>query len=193
MRRKLVSHVRCNAWGGLLLLVCLGAAPSARAEDPVFVIRLAGGGMSLYFVSDVKEIYFEGDMLVVAKAAGSDRYTVQSITKIDFRFDPAGIRDPRNAAAVLKAVHLFQNQPNPFSPETRIAFELPEAGKAKLEIFSPDGRLVRTLVSGERPAGRQEVLWDGLNDAGRKVSSGVYFYNLSLPGVDESRRMILLP
>ena len=67
------------------------------------------------------------------------------------------------------------------------------AGKAKLEIFSPGGRLVRTLVSGERPAGRQEVLWDGLNGAGRKVSSGVYFYNLSLPGVDESRRMILLP
>ena len=103
------------------------------------------------------------------------------------------MEDPEKAAALLKTVHLFQNQPNPFSPETRIAFELPQAGKVELGIYSPDGRLVRTLVTGEHAAGRHSIRWDGLNDAGRKVSGGVYFYSLHAPGVEQSRRMILLP
>lgn len=88
---------------------------------------------------------------------------------------------------------LQKNQPNPFSPETRIVFELPQAGKVELGIYSPDGRLVRALVTGERQAGVQEVRWDGQDDAGRKLPGGVYFYGLRAPGVTESRRMILLP
>ena len=95
--------------------------------------------------------------------------------------------------ALIDAIHLLQNQPNPFSPETRIRFELPQGGEVELGIYSPDGRLVRTLVTGQRAAGRHTVRWDGLDDAQRKVSGGVYFYNLAAPGIEESRRMILLP
>jgi hypothetical protein len=101
--------------------------------------------------------------------------------------------DPRDAAALVKAVHLFQNQPNPFSPETRIAFDLPKSGPVELVIYSVNGRLIRRLVKDTREAGRHTASWDGRDDAGEKVGSGIYFYQLIATGVDESRRMILLP
>ncbi len=93
---------------------------------------------------------------------------------------------------MIKAVHLFQNQPNPFSPKTQIRFELPQAGRVELEIYGVNGRLIRTLVNQEHDDGSHLVNWDGLNESGRKVPGGVYFYNLTAPGIKESRRMILL-
>jgi hypothetical protein len=193
MRGEQLSGAWRLAWVGLGLLACLGAAQAAQAVVPMLAIRFAGGGSAFYPVSDLQRIVFEGDTLVVVKAGGSDRYGAQVISRIDFLMDPAGIRDPRDAAAILKAVHLFQNQPNPFSPETRINFDLPQAGPAKLMIYSVNGRLIRRLVNDTRKAGRHTASWDGRDDAGEKVGSGIYFYQLVAPGVEESRRMILLP
>jgi hypothetical protein len=193
MMRTPRSQVLCLAWIGLVLLACFGAAQPAQADGPMFIIRLAGGGSTFYTVSEVEQMHFEGDTLVVVKASGSDKYGVQSITKIDFRIDPAGVKDPKDAAALVKAVHLFQNQPNPFSPETRIAFDLPKAGPVELVIYSVNGRLIRGLVKDTRPAGRHTASWNGRDDAGVKVGSGIYFYQLTAAGVAESRRMILLP
>jgi flagellar hook assembly protein FlgD len=90
-------------------------------------------------------------------------------------------------------VHLFQNQPSPFSPETRISFDLPQAGPVELVIYGVNGRLIRRLVKDARPAGRHTASWNGRDDAGEKVGSGIYFYQLTALGVEESRRMILLP
>jgi flagellar hook assembly protein FlgD len=93
----------------------------------------------------------------------------------------------------VKAVHLFQNQPNPFSPETSIAFNLPMAGPVELVIYGVNGRRIRGLVKDTREVGRHTASWDGRDDAGEKVSSGIYFYQLTAAGAAESRRMILLP
>jgi flagellar hook assembly protein FlgD len=76
---------------------------------------------------------------------------------------------------------------------TRIAFDLPKAGPVELVIYSVNGRLIRRLVKESRVAGRHTASWDGRDDAGEKVGSGIYFYQLTAPGVEESRRMILLP
>jgi hypothetical protein len=193
MRRKQLSRVWCLAWIGLVLLACLGAAPAVRADGPMLVLRLAGGESAVYPVSEVQRIGFEGDTLVVVEAGGSQRYAAAAITKIEFLMEFSGVDDPRDAAALLKAVHLFQNQPNPFSPETRIAFDLPKAGPVELVVYGVDGRLIRRLVKDTRAAGRHTASWDGRDDAGVKVGSGVYFYQLTAQGVEESRRMILLP
>jgi hypothetical protein len=193
MRRMHPSEAWCRGWVGLALLACLGAADVVRADVPMLAIRLAGGGSAIYPVSAVQYIGFENDTLVVVKPGAEDRYQAATVTRIEFLMEFSGVTDPRNAAALVKAVHLFQNQPNPFSPETRIVFELSQGGKVELGIYRPDGRLVRTLVTGERPAGRQEVRWDGLDDAGRRAAGGVYFYSLRAPGIADSRRMILLP
>jgi hypothetical protein len=148
----------------------------------------------MYAVWQIQKIVTFGDTIEVVTAGRSDHYPAAEVAKIVFRWlDPAGIRDPKDAAALLKAVHLFQNQPNPFSPETRIAFDLPKAGPVELVIYSVNGRLVRRLVKGTRESGRHTANWDGRDDAGEKVGSGIYFYQLTAPGVEESRRMILLP
>ena len=193
MRRKRVSRFCTLAWAGLALLAGLGTASPARADGPMLLIRLAGGQQAIYAVSEVQRSEFEGDTLVVVTAGGSDRYAAAGITKIEFLMDFSGVNDPRDAAALLKAVHLFQNQPNPFSPETRIAFDLPKAGSVELMIYNVNGRLIRRLVKDTRQAGRHTASWDGRDDAGVKVGSGIYFYQLTAPGVEESRRMLLLP
>jgi hypothetical protein len=73
---------------------------------------------------------------------------------------------------------LDQNYPNPFNPHTTISYSLPENSHVSLKIFSVTGQLVRTLQEGNRSAGRHVASWDGLNDKGNSVGSGVYFYRL---------------
>ncbi len=201
MRRTSRSQVLCLVWMALVLLAFLGAAPPARAAVPWLSVRLVGGGMANYPVNDLSRIGFEGDTLVVVHAGGTERYGAATVVRIEFLWSPAnsGVVDPRDAAALVKAVHLFQNQPNPFSPavspwgETSIAFDLPTAGPAELVIYGVNGRQIRSLVKDTRAAGRHTASWDGRDDAGVKASSGIYFYQLTAAGVDESRRMILLP
>ncbi len=166
---------------------------SHAQSEPALIIRHVGGESSVYFLPGLEQLTFVGDTLIVMSDGGVDTYPAETIDRIEFNLEFSGIEDPEKAAALLKAVHLFQNQPNPFSPETQISFELPQAGEVELAIYSPDGRLVRALLAGERRAGRHTARWDGLDDAGRAAPGGVYFYRLRVPGIEESRRMILLP
>ncbi len=87
---------------------------------------------------------------------------------------------------------LGANYPNPFNPSTTIKFDLETEANVELRIFDVRGALVRTLVSGIRPAGGNEAVWDGIADTGARVSSGVYFYRLKTAGFSETRKMILL-
>lgn len=160
----------------------------------MLALRLTGAQSAIYEVSSITRIGFEGEeTLVVVTGGGSNAYATESIERIEFLFEFSSVEDPREAAGVIHAIHLFQNRPNPMSSGTQISFELPQAGTVELSIYSPDGRLVRTLLAEEREAGRHTVAWDGLNEVGRKASGGAYFYRLRAPGCEGSRRMILLP
>ena len=195
MQRKQVYYARLGAWIGPVLLVLFGATPAARADVPWLAVRLAGGESAVFPVSDVERISFAADTLVVVHSGGAETYGAAAITRIEFLWTPANSSagDPRDAAGLLRVVHLFQNQPNPFSPETRIAFDLSQAGSVQLMIYSANGRLIRRLAKDALEAGRHSMSWDGRDGAGKKVGGGVYFYQLTAPGVEESRRMILLP
>jgi hypothetical protein len=92
---------------------------------------------------------------------------------------------------------LGQNHPNPFNPVTTIEYWVPEAvrgGKAgvNLVVYDVRGAKVRTLVSGTQNAGKHVVQWDGRNDTGSPVGSGVYFYRMTTPGFADTRKMLLL-
>jgi hypothetical protein len=87
---------------------------------------------------------------------------------------------------------LEQNYPNPFNPETKIRYEVPEAGRVGLKILTLLGQEVRTLVDEEKPAGSAEAQWDGKDGLGRKVGSGVYLYRLEAQGLVQTKKMILL-
>ena len=87
---------------------------------------------------------------------------------------------------------LAQNSPNPFNPQTKIAFTIGLAGRASIEIYDLRGRLVRTLLRGEVVVGPQEVIWNGHDNQGRQVSSGIYFYRLVSMDAVETRKMVVL-
>jgi hypothetical protein len=179
----------------IVLLLFLSFCQAARAAGPMLIVRHTDGTGFAHSVGSVKRITFARDSLFLALADRTEAHGLAAIRKIEFLWDPqaAGVDDPNTAAGVIQIAHLFQNRPNPFVPETQIAFELPSVGQADLGIYRPDGRLVRRLVSEQRAAGRHIVTWDGRDDAGRKVVAGIYFYQLRAPGVQESRRMVVLP
>ena len=76
------------------------------------------------------------------------------------------------------AVHLAPGRPSPFVRATTIAYTLPKAGPVRLLVFAVNGKLVRTLRSGERPAGSHAEVWDGCDDQRRRLAAGVYFARL---------------
>lgn len=89
-------------------------------------------------------------------------------------------------------MQLEQNVPNPFNPVTEIKFSLAQAGEASLAIFDAQGRRVRTLLSGQQSAGAHTLQWNGRDDAGNGVASGVYFYRLHTDAGVQSKRMLLI-
>ena len=88
---------------------------------------------------------------------------------------------------------LLPNYPNPFNPKTTIAFELPRRMDVSLDIFDVSGRLTRSLIDGiSYGAGRHEVIWNGRDDSGQRVSSGTYFFRLKAGEYSETKRMVLI-
>jgi hypothetical protein len=102
-----------------------------------------------------------------------------------------GVGDPVvDAPPAVTALHA--NVPNPFNPVTEIRFDLAAAGAVALRIYDVGGCQVRALVDETRPAGRYRVTWNGLDTAGKRVASGIYFYRLDAPAFSTSRKMVLL-
>jgi len=97
--------------------------------------------------------------------------------------------DPINPAVSFS---LSQNYPNPFNPVTYITFSLPKEETAFLGIYNVKGQLVKTLINGIMNSGTHRVQWNGLDDAGKSVSSGIYFYTLQSGNKSITHKMLLL-
>ena len=97
--------------------------------------------------------------------------------------------DPGVAPLVTR---LEGNYPNPFNPETAIRFSLKDSGKVRLNIFNIKGQLVRTMLNSDLNAGYHNLVWNGKDDAGRSVSSGIYMYRLEAPGYTKTLKMMLM-
>ena len=86
----------------------------------------------------------------------------------------------------------LRNFPNPFNPSTTIAFESKAAGEASLAIYNMKGQLVRNLHNGEIKSGSNSFVWDGFDNNGKIVATGIYLYRLDLNGVSYSRKMMMM-
>jgi hypothetical protein len=87
---------------------------------------------------------------------------------------------------------LFQNYPNPFNPATTISFSIDRAELVRLTVYDVTGRRIRTLVDGNRNPGRYSETWDGRNDQGRQVATGIYFYRLRAGSFSDVKKMVLI-
>ncbi|MGH7494363.1 MAG: S8 family serine peptidase [bacterium] len=90
------------------------------------------------------------------------------------------------------AFALLDNYPNPFNPETRIAYEIPRAALVEIAVFDMLGRRVRTLIADHAAMGQYQMYWDGRNDQGQLLSSGVYMYKMRAGDFLASKKMVLL-
>jgi subtilisin family serine protease len=96
-----------------------------------------------------------------------------------------------NGAIAFTRPTLVPNRPNPFAGGTRVGFGLARSGHVSLQLYSLDGRLVRTLADGSFAAGYTEIGWDGRDAAGHVASSGIYFCRFEADGARETRRLVL--
>jgi len=87
---------------------------------------------------------------------------------------------------------LTQNYPNPFNPVTKIKYSIPENGNVSLVIYDLTGRKVVELVNDFQNAGNYEADWDGRNEFGQSVTSGMYFYSITMGNFTQTKKMLLL-
>ena len=101
-----------------------------------------------------------------------------------------GGQDPTQET-IPNELELLPNYPNPFNPSTHIMFSIPKDQHTQVIIFDILGKKVRELVNGTMPAGRHTITWNGRDDSGKQVASGIYFYILETPSQRLTKKMIL--
>jgi hypothetical protein len=186
-------------------LELVGVAPSygvaGLGSDAFFIWRREGAGAALI------DLALLGTDRVLGGSGPLARLTFR-VVRADaalVALDGAAVRDSDNAdvgaALVSLALNaageppawaLDQNTPNPFNPRTTIAFEIAEPCDVRLAVYSTSGRLVRELVNARVDAGRRAVVWDGVDERGGAVGSGVYLCVLEAGGRRIERKMVLM-
>ena len=119
------------------------------------------------------------------------QYAINDIKKIDFS-GITNIEDAKKIESVISSFKLLQNYPNPFNPSTTIEYEIPKSGKVEVSIYDLNGRLIKILVNANQNQGNHKVNWDGVNQSGKKVSSGFYVYSIKFENSVSSKKMILV-
>jgi hypothetical protein len=119
-------------------------------------------------------LYTDFELQVKVTSGGQSVYDTHYV---DYALGKQGVADTET---LLLPEHfaLHQNHPNPFNPTTEIKFDLPKPGDVTLSIFNIARRQVRSLIDGPKAAGYHSVLWDGKDDLGNEVASGVYLYRI---------------
>ena len=150
-----------------------GTAPYAAVEENTFTDESLTAGVDYHYA--VKAVDANGNE--------SDLSAEVSIATIDVA-DGLSIPDVYTLGA---------NYPNPFNPSTTITYQLPEAGYVNLQIYDLTGKVVNTLVGEFRPAGYHQVVWNGRDNKGTSLATGVYFYRIVAgKAYTETRKMVLI-
>jgi hypothetical protein len=97
-----------------------------------------------------------------------------------------------NSEVAPATFELTQNYPNPFNPSTMIGFALPKESNVIVKVYDLTGKLVRSLVNENMAAGKYNVTWDGHNQAGQQVTTGVYIYRIEAGSFSATKKMLML-
>ncbi|UCH10463.1 MAG: T9SS type A sorting domain-containing protein [Fidelibacterota bacterium] len=133
----------------------------------------------------------EGKMYVAARAdTGTSYHPCEHAWRV-FEFPPLAL-EQRITTALPDQAKLHQNYPNPFNAHTNIAYRLTTSGHVRVEVYSLSGDRVKLLHNSVQPNGDYSVVWDGTDEAGRAVASGLYYYRLEAGDVILTKRMTLV-
>ena len=109
-----------------------------------------------------------------------------------FKYDGTTGIGQDSPSGILQSFSLYSNYPNPFNPVTNIKYYLNISGDAELSIYNTQGQKIRTLIKNYQTPGNYNFKWDAKNDAGSRVSSGTYFYQLKIDNEIHAKRMLLI-
>ena len=135
-----------------------------------------------------ESVSISGNFILVGAPKDRNGFLIENGAVYVFAGAPVGIA----GSTLPQAFELEQNYPNPFNPSTTIGFTLPQSAAISLKIFDINGQLVKTLLNGTRAAGTHRVIWDGTDQFGAGVASGVYLYRLSAGSFTQIRKMMLI-
>ena len=150
----------------LILLALLGLATGVRGQDCDLTIHLS-----------------TGETVTIPHA---------EIRRMVFVLGPSSLTDDGDQGGVPGSFRLLPNYPNPFNPSTTIRYELPGATTVRVRVYDLHGALVRDLFDGKQEAGLQRVVWDGLDEQGVAVASGVYLCAVRGAETTLSRQLVLI-
>ncbi len=147
-----------------VLLTSLIISMCSLLMAEIMTISLSNGDTMEFDTSEILEITFGPDVSV--------EEMVEFISQIPIKF--------------------IKNYPNPFNPVTTISFEIGEAGKTQVEVFNAKGQKVKTLINENLAIGSHSVDWKGNNSSNKRVSSGIYFYKITVNGQQKIKKMLML-
>jgi hypothetical protein len=176
------GNTEVAGWSGIVTMVNPAAQPVSPHDLP------PSGSGSVLFTFDVDASAAAGDLgyidIWLTTVTGDSALVEVELV--------AGAVTGAETNATPRVAVLYQNYPNPFNPSTSIEFSLPARERVSLKVFDVSGRLVRTLVDGPLSDGIHRYTWDGHNERGASVASGVYFYVLRSESIRQSRKAVLL-
>jgi hypothetical protein len=151
----------------IMLVFSILAVHSILAAQPItLIIHLKDGSTSAISMKNISEIFFDD-------------------------IDAKVLKNPRKIQ-MLNNLVLFQNYPNPFNSETTIKYSLRKPGDVNIDIYNIMGKTVKSYSYDNQEPGEYAVNWDGKDQRGDEVASGVYFYQLHIDDEIKSRSMILV-
>jgi hypothetical protein len=185
-----------------------GSVPVSQGSEQILPTYPGFGGQVLRVGFDKREALLTLDLEALGSSSGSEEYRVTvrgripeeahwfygfafiQVTGEELAKTPSATPDVQQETP--DAFELFQNHPNPFNPETEISYDLPNDAHVTLTVFNIVGQKVKTLVDASQTAGHKSLRWDGKDDSGNRVSSGVYFYRIQAGECSQTRRMVLV-
>jgi hypothetical protein len=191
------TSITVDAWGRVRLPVGDFDCLRIRANSQTIARTIVSG---MVFLSDTTSgigySWISKNDFEVAQVSSQDGETNPNFTNAS-GFSrlislTTSVASPSRTAEGPASFELAQNFPNPFNPETQIKFELHRAGLAELSVYNLTGERLRLLVSAHLPAGTHTFKWDGKDEAGKSLSSGIYLYRLRHGALEKSRTMLLL-
>ena len=144
-------------------------------------------------VGSVPGIWGLAEMTLWDRAGNFSKYDFTEIVRFEIGDGPAA---PELTAELPQTTQLLPNYPNPFNPETWIPYQLAKSSDVNISIYAVDGKIVRNLNLGYQQAGIYEsrsraAYWDGKNEIGEQVASGVYFFTFSSKDFTDTRKMLI--
>jgi hypothetical protein len=191
------GHVTVDAYGTATLPMGNVEVLRAVSYDTTFTtVSIPPFPDSTVITTNIEYTFFGRDPVIVAIVTSEEGETnpnFTTATDVQRAGDPAGIGDEVPEVRIPQVFQLEQNYPNPFNPHTDISFTISdnEQGNVELAVFSIRGQKVKTLLSRSMEPGKYMVSWNGKNDRGEDLPSGIYLYRLTTAGESLTRKMVL--